>query len=293
MRPGTRKSSIRSCVIGIITLAVLSAIPVMAQAQTTVTLTILNSVDAAGNIVISKGTAVEVDFDVTMEPSSKNDELQLIRIEDQSVVSKKKRGTSTTGTVNLPTNAENAIATLRVAYVHAGAEVATTPTAPIQLIVVADDGSVVLAEQIVELQTQLNLIDVAQLAQIGGNTTDIATNVTNIATNTAKGAANMAAISDNAADIAAFQVAPLGTLPADVAANTTAIGNNTTAIGTNTTGLSTLTGVVSNNMDAIDDLVGDVSTNTTNITALQGNALTGITDGFPANNSALGVGAMD
>ena len=162
MRPRTRNLFMSSLVMVIITLAVFSAIPATAQAQTTVTLLVLNPVDAAGNIVISKGTAVEVDFDVTEGPSSKNDELQLIRVDDNSVVSKKKRGTSPTGTVNLHTNAANAIATLRVDYVHAGALVASTPTAPTQLIVVADDGSVVLAEQIADLSEQLNLIDIVQ-----------------------------------------------------------------------------------------------------------------------------------
>ena len=120
MRPRTRHLSIRSCFIGIITLAVFSAIPATAQAQTTVDLFIKNPVDAAGNIVISKGNSVEVDFDVTAGPSSKNDELQLIRVDDNSIVSKKKRGTSLEGTVNLHTNAANAIATLRVDYVQGG-----------------------------------------------------------------------------------------------------------------------------------------------------------------------------
>lgn len=321
MRAGTRHSSIRSYCIGIITLAALSAIPVTAQAQTTVTLTILNEEDAAGNIVLSKGTAVEVDFDITMGPSSKNDELQLIRVDDNTVVSKKKRGTSTTGTVNLHTNAANAIAELRIDYVHAGTPVATTPTAPIQLIVVADDGSVVLAEQIVELQTQLNTIDIVQGAQIGVNTTGIATNATNIGTNTAKGATNMGAIGTNVTNIAGNTAGVTGN-STNIATNTTNIGTNTgdisaldtrvttnegdiaalqaTPLGTlpadvaqNTADISTLTGVVGGNLTDIGNLQGDVSTNTTNITALQGNALTGITDGFPANNSALGVGAME
>ncbi len=281
MRPRTRTSSIRSCFIGIITLAVLSAIPATAQAQTTATLDILNPPDNAGNIVISKGTSVEVEFNVTGD-SNKNDELQLIRVDDASVVSKKKRGNNTSGTVNLHTNAANAIAELRVEYVHAGTAVATTPTAPIQLIVVADDGSVVLAEQIADLQTLLDLIDTVQGAQIGENTTDIATNVTNIATNTAKGATNMDDIATNAENIADFQVAPLGTLPADVAANTTNIGTNAGNIATNAS-------FIASNDGDILALQGDVSTNAGDIADLQGDALTGFT---AINNTALGFEAL-
>ena len=79
--------------MGVIFLAGLLSLPITAQAQTTATLNILNTANAAGDIVISKGTSVEVDFDVTGD-SSKNDELQLIRVDDNAVVSKKKRGTS-------------------------------------------------------------------------------------------------------------------------------------------------------------------------------------------------------
>ena len=115
-----------------------------AQAQTVVTLDILNTPNAAGDIVVSKGTSVEVDFVVTGD-SSKNDELHLIRVDNNAVVSKKKRGTTTTGTVNLHTNAENGIATLRVDYVQAGVAVGSAPD---QVVVVADEGSVVLSDQI-------------------------------------------------------------------------------------------------------------------------------------------------
>lgn len=274
MRPGTRHSSIRSYVIGIITLAVLSAIPAMAQAQTTATLGILNPPDNAGNIVISKGTSVEVEFNVTGD-SNKNDELQLIRVDDASVVSKKKRGNNTSGTVNLHTNAANAIATLRVDYVHAGALVASTPTAPNQLIVVADEGSVVLSEQIGDLLV-VDQIQGTQISALDGRLT----------------------IAE--ADIDALETIDLGTLPGDIAQNTTDIATNaadidgnTTAIGTNAGNIATNASFIASNDTDIAALQGDVSTNAGDIATLQNDALDGFTGGTPLNNTSLGGNNFD
>ena len=143
-----------------------------------VTLDILNTPNAAGDIVVSKGTPVEVDFVVTGD-SSKNDELHLIRVDNNAVVSKKKRGTTTTGTVNLHTNTENGIATLRVDYVQAGVAVGSAPD---QVVVVADEGSVVLSDQIAALQTQLDLIDTVQGQQIAQLQTDLLAAQGNITT---------------------------------------------------------------------------------------------------------------
>ncbi len=252
MRPRTRTSSIRSCFIDIITLAVLSAIPATAQAQTTATLDILNPPDNAGNIVISKGTSVEVEFNVTGD-SNKNDELQLIRVDDASVVSKKKRGNNTTGTVNLHTNAANAIAELRVEYVHAGAVVASAADS---VIVVADEGSVVLSEQIGDLLV-VDQIQGTQISALDGRLT----------------------IAE--ADIDALEAIDLGTLPGDVAANTTNIGTNAGNIATNAS-------FIASNDGDILALQGDVSTNAGNIADLQGDALTGFTLG----STALGFGAL-
>ena len=55
----------RSLLFGVFTLALLGILPVAAQAQTaTVTLEILNTPDASGDYVVSKGTDLEVGFTV-------------------------------------------------------------------------------------------------------------------------------------------------------------------------------------------------------------------------------------
>lgn len=242
-----------------------------ALAQTaTVTLEILNPPDSSGDFVLSKGTQVEVEFTI-VDPSNeldKNDTIRLVRVDDADKVSDKKRGNNLTGTISLNTNGNKALGQLRVEYEHDGQVLATVPANPTIVLVVADEGAIVLAEQIDAMQVQLDIIDTVQGAQIGVNTTNIATNATNIASNDADIAANAAGI----------------------AGNTTGIASSAASISTNTTNIATNTGAIS----ALDARVtineGDIDNLETEVAALQsGSSLDGLTD---PDNTALGVNAL-
>ena len=129
----------------------LSSNIILAQAEPTVTLNILNVANQAGEIVIVRGNDVEVEFFVTdpAEELSKNDEIRLNRIADGIEVASKKRGESLIGTVSVPTTSENAVAELAVEYVHDGVAV----TSAAQNVRVVDDPYLVnLTEQIATVQ---------------------------------------------------------------------------------------------------------------------------------------------
>jgi len=128
---------LRSLLFGMFTLAMLSILPVAAKAQTVATLDILNPANAAGDVVVSRGTSIEVEFTVTGD-SDKKDELRLINTLDGKVISKKKRGKNTTGTVNLDTKKKDTLGELRVDYLHAGLVVSSVLIAPQQIIVLAE-----------------------------------------------------------------------------------------------------------------------------------------------------------
>lgn len=139
----------------------------------TVTMEILNPASPSGDHVLSKGTQVEVEF-IVVDPNNeldKNDKIQLVREDDDDKVSDKKRGNNLTGTVSLNTNKSKAIGELRVEYVHDGQVLATIPASPNQVVVLADDGSVVLSQQIEDLAQQIidvqTSIDDLQAIQIG------------------------------------------------------------------------------------------------------------------------------
>ena len=105
----------------IITLGLLGLWATKAQAQDpTVILTILNSANKQGQIVLTQGDPIEVEYMVT-DPNgelSHSDKIRLIRLDDGKVVSIKRRGKSLSGTVSLRTSRNAALGELAVEYIH-------------------------------------------------------------------------------------------------------------------------------------------------------------------------------
>jgi len=92
-----------------------------AYADPTVDLQILNATGASGEIIVVAGEDVEVSFDVTsdlIEVLHKKDTLELIDIADESVVSSKQRGNSTSGSVILTVPTGIVAAQFYVRYVR-------------------------------------------------------------------------------------------------------------------------------------------------------------------------------
>lgn len=122
----------------------------------TVTLTILNPENAAGNIILAKGEDVEVEFSVDdpLGEGSKRDRIQLRSISDNKVVKRKKRGESLTGSLSLDTNWNDVIGELAVEYVHIDSCVKTT-VASKTVTVVSDPALITIINDIAELKTNV------------------------------------------------------------------------------------------------------------------------------------------
>lgn len=138
------------CIFGLFLLSIQSK-------AATVTLGVLNTPNEIGEIVIVKGDLIEVEFQVD-DPNgelSKNDRIRLVRTDNNEVISKKKRGNSLAGNVSLKARSRWALSSLRVEYVHADAIVAIAPE---EILVVGDDSTLALSEQIANLQIQINAL---------------------------------------------------------------------------------------------------------------------------------------
>lgn len=134
----------------------LGVFPFQVQAAT-VSLNVLNTPNEAGDIVVVLGEDVEVEFTV-VDPGgdlSKNDKIKLVRVDNGEKISSKKRGTSLTGTVSLKAKKNQALTTLEVKYIH---DDVAQATAPEEVLVVANEGTLALSEQIAILQNNLNIL---------------------------------------------------------------------------------------------------------------------------------------
>jgi len=131
-----------------------------------VTLTVLNTASATGEISIVEGTDIEVEFAVS-DPAgelSKNDLIRLVRADTGCKIYEKKRGSLLNGSVSLRTRSSDDdddhsgsgsacsnIGLLKVQYVHGNVAIASAPAAA-QMVVYADSSEMLLLARIVALE---------------------------------------------------------------------------------------------------------------------------------------------
>ena len=119
-----------------------------------VTLSILNPENAAGLILVERGEQIEVEFGVvdTLVESSKNDRIQLRRVNDGKIVNRKKRGDALSGTISLDTKKDAAVGVLSVEYMHYNSGAFVT-TAAKTVTVVSDPLLIMILNDIAALKT--------------------------------------------------------------------------------------------------------------------------------------------
>ncbi len=131
----------------------LASQPVFAQSAT-IDLSIQNPANEAGEIVVVAGTAIEVAFTIN-DPTaelSKKDTIVLIKISDGTVLDSVKRGSDTTGTVNLKTNKIGAY--VQVRYLDSN-DVVLSTAANGPVLVVTDEMMLLLLDRISSLEEEL------------------------------------------------------------------------------------------------------------------------------------------
>ncbi|MBC2713951.1 MAG: hypothetical protein HF978_01430 [Desulfobacteraceae bacterium] len=125
-----------------------------AYAEPTVMLNILNAPNAADEIAVVSGEAIEVEFMIIDDDNelSNKDEIHLKRIEDDVIISKKIRGNNFTGTVSLQTVKMSSRSKLIVEYKHDGIVLARTPDISKPIIVLEDEATLAMLDRIIALE---------------------------------------------------------------------------------------------------------------------------------------------
>ena len=115
-----------------------------------VSLTILNPADDQGNIVLTQGDPVEVEYVVNnSEGLSRWDLIRLRNVDDDRIVSVKKRGKTLSGSITLRTWRDVALGNLVVEYMHNHTLIAAAEDT---VLVVSDPIIVSMLDRIYELE---------------------------------------------------------------------------------------------------------------------------------------------
>lgn len=152
MKIKSRRFFALSCIFGVL-LLMTSDTQAQDDSGFSVTLQILNDPTNGAYFVLS-GDDIEVSFEVT-DPdglSSKNDQIQLVRVSDEITVYQKKRGHSLSDSVLLKTKKGKTLCELKVEYVHKGAVIETAPTGDNSIIAVSDPSLVDLFDRVASLE---------------------------------------------------------------------------------------------------------------------------------------------